>query len=277
MVASWIDRQSRLERPARSGPNLDAVLVVPLTGAGQINGVLTAARKIGRPGSPATTSRWRPGSPARRRWSIELADARAEQQRNELYDERDRIAAELHSRRGPAAVRDRACPCSRPRAWRAPRSWRSRLRTTIVELDGVITQIHDTVFRLDDVLRRPDKTVRDRVLEVLTDLGSELGFATSTQFSGKLDVLESDELADDLVAALREGLKFVAQHAEASSVRVEVESDTERLSVVLACDGPGVLEQAISAELVTLTERAERHGGAAEVTATRLRWSVPLP
>ena len=275
LVGSWLDQQSRLTIAASADLNVDAVMVVPLTGAGQINGVLTAARKVGRPEFTADDLEMAAGFANQASVSIELADARAEQQRNELYDERDRIAAELHSEVVQRLYSMALSLQSIAGTARAP-VVAERLRATIVELDGVIAQIQDTVFRLDDVLRRPKKTIRDRVLEVLADAGAVLGFAASTRFSGKLEVLESEELADDLVAALREGLQYVARHEEASSVQVEVQSGADRLSVVIAHDGRRVLEHTGSVELVNLTERAERHGGTSEVTATRLSWSVPL-
>jgi signal transduction histidine kinase len=274
MVASWIDRQSRLESPAPLRSDLDAVLVVPLTGAGQVNGVLTAARKIGRPGFTSDDLEMAAGFAGQASVAIELADARAEQQLNELYDERDRIAAELHS---DVVQRLYAIGLSLQTTAGAARSEvvARRVRTAIADLDQVITQIRETVFQLEDVLPRSASTVRDRVLEVLSEVGAELGITASTEFSGKLDAIESEELADELVRALREGMRVIARHTEAGAVGVSVRSDAERLTVVLAHDG-GPLAGTPETELTWLVELAGRRGGASEVRERELTWWVPI-
>jgi GAF domain-containing protein len=275
VVASWIDRQSRLEGPAPLRIDLDAVLVVPLTGAGEVSGVLTAARKIGRPGFTGDDLEMAAAFAGQASVAIELADARAEQQRNELYDERDRIAAELHS---DVVQRLYAIGLSLQTTAGAARSEvvARRVRTAIADLDAVITQVRETVFRLEDVLPRPTASVHDRVLEVLSEVGEELRLTASTEFSGKLDTIEPEELADELITALREGLRLIARHTGAGSVRVAVRSGAERLSVVLAHDGSGMLDRTPEAELARLVEPARRRGGVSEVHEGDLSWWVPL-
>jgi GAF domain-containing protein len=274
VVASWVDRQSRLEGPAPRRSDLDAVLVVPLTGAGQVNGVLTAARKIGRPGFTADDLEMAAGFAGQASVAIELADARAEQQLNELYDERDRIAAGLHS---DVVQRLYAIGLSLQTTAGAARSEAvaRRVRTAIADLDQVITQIRDTVFQLDDVLPRSTAPVHDRVLEALSEVGAELGITASTEFSGKLDAIESVELADDLVTALREGLRLIARRTGAGAVDVSVRSGAERLTVVLAHDG-GPLAGTPETELTWLADLADRRGGVSELRERELTWWVPI-
>lgn len=272
LVASWADRPHPPDAPA---VDLDAVLIVPLTGAGQVNGVLTAARKAGRPGFTGDDLEMAAGFAGQASVAIELADARAEQQRTELYDERDRIAAELHSQ---VVRRLFAIGLSLQTTAGAARSEvvARRVRTAIADLDAVITQIRETVFQLDDVLPRTTATVHDRVLEVLSDAGTEYGLAASTEFSGKLDAIASDDLADELVTTLQEGLRLIARHTGAGSVRVAVRSGAERLSVVLAHDGDRAFDRTPGTELARLAELASRRGGLSEVRERELTWWVPL-
>ncbi|WP_439381061.1 sensor histidine kinase [Amycolatopsis lexingtonensis] len=275
LLGSWLDRQARSDAadPLRAG--LDAVMVVPLTGAGQVNGVLTAARKTGRPGFTADDLAMAAGFASQASVAIELADARAEQQRSELYDERDRIAAELHS---DVVQRLYAIGLSLQTTAGAARSEvvARRVRTAIADLDSVITRIRDTVFELDDVLPRTAASVHDRVLEVLADVGAELGFTASTEFSGKLDAISPPELADELVTALREGLSLIARRTGAGSVRVAVRSAEERLSVVLAHDGSPLAATPEEAP-ARIAELARRRGGVSEVRERELVWWVPIP
>ncbi|WP_370962577.1 GAF domain-containing protein [Amycolatopsis sp. cg9] len=272
VVGSWVDRGTLPDAPAPLRTDLDAVLVVPLTGAGQVNGVLTAARKIGRPAFTTDDLEMAAGFAGQASVAIELADARAEQQLNELYDERDRIAAELHS---DVVQRLYAIGLSLQTAAGAARSEAvaRRVRSAIADLDRVIARIRDTVFQLDDVLPRSTVTVRDRVLDVLAEAGAELGLTASTEFSGKLDAIEPAELADELVTALREGLRLIAGHTGAGAVEVSVRAGADRLSVVLAHDGGPF---AGTPELTRLVELAARRGGVSEVRAHELTWWVPL-
>ncbi|MEU5266721.1 GAF domain-containing protein [Amycolatopsis sp. NPDC021455] len=264
LMASWTDRQSRTAGPSPLRTDLDAVLVVPLTGGGEVNGVLTAARKTGRAGFTGDDLEMAAGFAGQASLAIELADARAEQQRNELYDERDRIAAELHSQ---VVQKLYGIGLSLQTTAGAARSEvvARRVREAITDIDAVITQVRETVFQLDDVLPRRAASVHDRVLEVLADLG----LTTSTEFSGKLDGL-SPELADELLAALRAGLTLIARHTGAGSVRVSVRSGTERLTLSLTHDGSPAEHGPAE-----LTETAAPQGGAWEVRASELVWWVP--
>jgi anti-sigma regulatory factor (Ser/Thr protein kinase) len=98
------------------------------------------------------------------------------------------------------------------------------------------------------------------VLEVLSEAGAEFGLAASTEFSGKLDAIGSEELADELVAALHEGLRLIARHTGAGAVEVSVRSAAERLTVILAHDG-GPLAAPPEAELTWLVEPVSRRVG----------------
>ncbi|MDX3189740.1 GAF domain-containing protein [Streptomyces sp. MN03-5084-2B] len=268
LMASWIDRQTRAAGPRPLRTDLDAVLVVPLTGAGAVNGVLTAARKVGRAGFTGDDLEMAAGFAGQASVAIELADVRAEQQRNELYDERDRIAAELHSE---VVQRLYGIGLSLQTTAGAARSEvvARRVRTAITDIDAVIAQIRETVFELDDVLPRRTASVHDRVLEAL----AESGLTTSTEFSGKLDGLSPPELADELLTAVRAGLALIARHTGAGAVRVSVHSGAERLTLTLAHDGsplgPGESGWAEFAEPVA------RRGGVSEARASELVWWVP--
>ena len=114
--------------PRRREPDLDLgpVLAVPLHGLRRTNG----AKMVGAPAG-AVGVRGRGGRHGGRlrqlgRACVELAEARAEQQRAVMLDERERIAAALQRPRHPAAVRGRAGAAyhrhaPRGRAWRPDR------------------------------------------------------------------------------------------------------------------------------------------------------------
>ncbi|QKV80522.1 GAF domain-containing protein [Amycolatopsis sp. Hca4] len=265
LLASWTDWQSRTGGRPPLRTDLDAALLVPLTAAGEVNGVLTAARKVGRPGFTGDDLGMAAGFAGQASLAIELADARAEQQRNELYDERDRIAAELHS---DVVQRLFGIGLSLQTTAGAARSEAvaRRVRTAITDIDAVITRVRETVFELDDVLPRRTESIHERVLEALADPG----LTTSTEFSGKLDGLPA-ELTDELLTALRAGLALIADGTGAASVRVSVRSGADRLTLSLVHDGSPAEHGPAE-----LAGTAARRGAAWEVRAGELVWWVPL-
>lgn len=72
------------------------VLVVPLLGSHQVQGVLTVARLRGQPAFTAEDLDMAAGFANQAALAVELAQARAERQRAAMLDERERIAADLH-------------------------------------------------------------------------------------------------------------------------------------------------------------------------------------
>ena len=78
------------------GLNVGPVLLMPLTGSRRVHGVLSAARTRDGVEFSAEDLDMAVGFANQASVAIELAEARAEQQRAVLLDERDRIAADLH-------------------------------------------------------------------------------------------------------------------------------------------------------------------------------------
>jgi hypothetical protein len=70
-------------------------LAVPLAGSGTVRAVLCAGQAPGRPPFAATDVEMAGGFAIQAAVAIELAEARSEQQRAVLLDERERIAADL--------------------------------------------------------------------------------------------------------------------------------------------------------------------------------------
>ena len=81
---------------ASGSVDVGPVLVVPLTGAQKVIGVLSVARLTGRAAFTADELDMAAGFANQASIAIELADARTEQQRCVMDEERDRIAADLH-------------------------------------------------------------------------------------------------------------------------------------------------------------------------------------
>jgi signal transduction histidine kinase len=90
-----------------------------------------------------------------------------------------------------------------------------------------------------------------------------------------------DDIAANMLGALRESLSNAARHAEASRIDVLVEVGSE-LVLAVRDNGVGLRDVTRRSGLANLAERAEQLGGTLKVGAahgngTELHWQVPLP
>ncbi|WP_159396478.1 GAF domain-containing protein [Amycolatopsis sp. AA4] len=271
-IGSWPDELSRLSVPSVLSLNLDSVMLVPLAGNGTVAGVLTVSRLAGRPAFTADDLEIAAWFADQAAVALELAKARAEREDAALHDERDRIAARLHSE---ILNRLYATGLSLQTTAGLAKSAvvAARLRETIADLDDVINHVQQTVFRLDDVLPPAPEPIRDQVLRVLAEAREELGLAVSTQLTGKLDPVPSDVV----VPLLADALRLIARHTSADAVEVEIHAEPARTTVTVRYEGDGDVAVSAAAGLAALAEQASRRGGTLTVAGgSRLSWSVPV-
>jgi signal transduction histidine kinase len=260
---------------------LGPVLAVPLIGSREVHGVLCVARRLGRNAFTAEDLEMAGGFANHAALAIELAEARAEQQRAALFGDRERIAADLHDhviqRLFAAGLSLQALvgPLG-------PGPLGDRLLAAIRSLDETILQIRSSIFQLQQESRVADTGVRARLLGVLADLTPALGFEPAIRFSGGLEGTVSDDLLEDVLGVVREALTNVARHAAAQTAEASVAASAGRLAVEITDDGRGIGERSRTSGLGNLQRRAAARGGTCTVeprlpSGTRLAWTVPLP
>ncbi|GAA0926114.1 GAF domain-containing protein [Pseudonocardia zijingensis] len=265
---------------ALSASHLDVgpVLVVPLLASGGPRGVLAAVRERGRVGFADTDLDMALSFANHAALAVELAQARAEQQRAAMLDERDRIAADLHDqviqRLFAAGLSLQSVAMSL-----GPGRATDRILSTVADLDATISQIRTTIFELHDQRTTAPGGLRARLVDVTSDAAEALGFDPTIRFDGPIDTLPP-EIADDLVAVLRESLANVARHAHARSAAVELAVGPDLLSLSVHDDGIGFSDTARSSGLANMRRRAERHHGECHVarrapSGTTVRWTIP--
>jgi len=261
-------------------PDINSVLAVPLLGAAGVRGVLIAARLRGRLAFTAADLDGATGFANQAALTLELAEARAEQHRAEMLDERERIAADLHDhviqRLFAAGMSLQAVA-----AGLGPGRQVDRITGTIQDLDDTISQIRTTIFQLQMSGRATSRGLRSELLNVVSEVTPALGFDPAVRFSGLLEGTVSDEIAEDLFAVLREALSNIARHAQASTAEVEVAAEAGRLSLDVRDNGVGLSSGGRRSGLANLRRRAEHHGGGLTLephtpSGTWLHWSVPL-
>ena len=213
--------------------------------------------------------------------ALELAERRREGERFAIVEDRDRIGRDLHDL---VIQRLFATGMQLQSAVRLveqnPAEATARVNRAVDELDGTIRELRSTIYGLQAPLEgRP--SLRAQVLAVVDAGTAQLGFAPSLRLDGLLDTLATPELAEHVLATLREALSNVARHAHANRVEVLVAVRGSTLQVRVEDDGIGMAEDGARSGLRNLASRANQLGGTLRVSSgpgkgTRLRWQVPV-
>ncbi|MDT7575924.1 MAG: hypothetical protein QOH17_2257 [Pseudonocardiales bacterium] len=277
---SWNEESPGLGSAVPAELGLDPVLIVPLVGTRQVNGVLIAARQRERAAFTDDDLDMVSGFANQASLALELTEARLEQQRAAVADDRDRIAADLHDH---VIQRLFAAGLSLQSVAKqlGPRtSAGERIAENITNLDQTISQIRTTIFKLHRASGAVTSGLRGRILDVLTEVTPALGFSPEIRFTGPLQSVVPDDIGEDLLAVLREALSNIARHANAESAAVDI-SVHDVLTLHVVDDGIGIPAITRRSGLANMAARAERHGGALRVTrgdraGTELAWTVPI-
>lgn len=267
---------------------LGALAVWPIGQPGTSRGVLIAARLSGRPPFSSVMVEALSAFAAQAAVAMELAEGRADAERVTLLRDRERIARDLHDL---AIQRLYATGLSLQRVARgATPEIAEQIARSVDEVDETIALVRTTIYRLqsEEVPRGASARrvgLRARVITEADATAAALGFGARLRFEGAVDTLVPPDIAEHVVAVLREALSNIARHAHASraEVRLAVGSD---VVLTVSDDGVGIPEGAPRSGLRNLARRAAESGGVLVVgpvnpeavqSGTRLEWRVPLP
>jgi signal transduction histidine kinase len=274
-------RASQAARGAMS--QIGPAVLFPLGVPGNVRGVLTVGRRHGAAPFPQTQADVVASFAAQAGVALELAASRAEAERVSLYEDRDRIARDLHD-----LVIQRLYATGMSLEGTMPMITRpevaSRITNAVDAMDETIKDIRATIFALQ--ARDADQPdLRGDIVALVEEMTPMLGFAPSLRLGAGLAAPISPELGEQVLAALREALSNAARHAGAGQVDVTVDVDPDGiLAVQVTDDGTGIPEATHRSGLRNLARRAEKLGGelrlqpahpGAPAPGTRLEWRVP--
>jgi signal transduction histidine kinase len=154
-----------------------------------------------------------------------------------------------------------------------------KIQAAVDELDATIREIRGVIFELQPHEREP-YSLRVRVLALAAEMTPTLGFEPHVRFEGPVDSIVGSQLAEHVLAVLRELLSNVARHARAKAVDIRIRAGVE---VIVTVEDDGVGSSAAGGPglgLVNLSDRAHGLGGsfsleAAQPHGVRAVWSVP--
>jgi signal transduction histidine kinase len=275
----------RASQAARGAMNhIGPAMVFPLGVPGNVRGVLTVGRRHGAAAFPPAEVEVAASFAAQAGVALELAASRAEAERLSLYEDRDRIARDLHD-----LVIQRLYATGMSLEGTMPMITRpevaSRITNAVDAMDDTIKDIRATIFALQarDTTSPPD--LRGDIVALVEEMTPMLGFAPSLRLGAGLAAPVRPDLADQVLAALREALSNAARHAQASEVDVTADVDPDGiLTILIIDDGVGIPAEVKRSGLRNLATRAQDRGGelrlgpadpGAAKPGTRLEWRVP--
>ena len=260
-------------------PRLGMTIAVPLIPTGEVAGVLTASRAPERPAFTESDLGMIADFAGQASVAIRLADAREDRERLALLDDRSRIARDLHDtviqRLFGAGLGLQAIAGSADAATAA------RIVEQVATLDAAIADIRTAIFAITSSPASAP-TLRHRILDLFTELSTVVQEAPRLAFAGPVDLMVESDLADDLVAVVREGLTNVGRHASATTTSVSITVDAGEVVVEIVDDGVGVPAEPVrSSGTANLAARALSRGGTFDLVpqsprGTRLAWRVPI-
>jgi signal transduction histidine kinase len=265
---------------ARERMRLGPAVVVPLGAPGNVRGVLTAGRRRGSMPLAQPAVEVLISFAAQAGIGLELAERRKDSERFAVFEDRDRIARDLHD-----LVIQRLYATGMSLEGVSARMGesenRQRVGSAVDALDQTITEIRSAIFALHSRATVEQVGIRARILDVVEQATATLGFAPGLRMAGRLDEAVPAEVGEHLLSVLREALSNVARHASASKVEVTVEVGPELILRVVD-NGTGMKATKRRSGLANLAERAELLGGTlntgpADGGGTELEWRVPLP
>ena len=276
------DRAAGAARAVMS--HIGPAVVFPLGAASSRRGVLTIGRRHGRAPFLAAEASFAAAFAAQAGVALELAASRAEAERLSVYEDRDRIARDLHD-----LVIQRLYATGMSLQATMPMIGRpeaaSRVAGAVDAMDQTIKEIRGAIFALqvrDAQVRRDPRADVTRLVEEMSAL---VGFAPSLRLAPALRTLDR-ELAGQALIVLREALSNLARHAGATRADVSLEIGPDGFLTVTVTDNGAGLPSELSRRsgLRNLADRAAALGGELRLSpaepgaprpGTRLEWRVP--
>ncbi|MEU3603907.1 GAF domain-containing protein [Streptomyces sp. NPDC035033] len=264
-------------------------MILPLQSGGRVLGALAMPRERG--GKPFTEAERTLATQfaSQAALALMMAEAQRDRERLAVFEDRDRIARDLHDlviqrlfatgMMLEGAQRKAVVPAVQEGVGKA-----------VDELDVTIQEIRTAIFALQQGPAEAPSGLRTRVLREINMAAVPLGFKPAHRFLGAIDATVGELTGKNLIAALREALSNAFRHAEAARIEVVVDATvtlpdgSPGVRLTVADDGVGLPEGGWRSGLHNLARRAESLGGASwcgpglgeDGGGTSVVWEAPL-
>ncbi|MEU0308377.1 GAF domain-containing sensor histidine kinase [Streptomyces cyaneofuscatus] len=242
---------------SRFGPSM----MLPLQSGGRLIGTLALPRRRGAPPYTAVDRLLATQFASQAALALVMADAQADRERLAVYEDRDRIARDLHDLVVQRLFATEMMLESTRRRATTEEDASELLGRAVDELDSTIQEVRTAIFALQQPPAEAPSTFRGRVLRETGGAAVLLGFPPSVHFTGAVDALVGEGTGRELLAALRGALAAAHRRPGISAIDVAVDA-TVRLP-----DGRSAVRLVVADD----GDDAEAGGGSAAVT-----WEAPL-
>ncbi|MEU0355758.1 GAF domain-containing sensor histidine kinase [Streptomyces cyaneofuscatus] len=205
---------------SRFGPSM----MLPLQSGGRLIGTLALPRRRGAPPYTAVDRLLATQFASQAALALVMADAQADRERLAVYEDRDRIARDLHDLVVQRLFATEMMLESTRRRAAAEEDASELLGRAVDELDSTIQEVRTAIFALQQPPAEAPSTFRGRVLRETGGAAALLGFPPSVHFTGAVDALVGEETGRELLAALRGALAAAHRRPGVSAIDVAVDA-----------------------------------------------------
>ncbi|MFF4320109.1 GAF domain-containing protein [Streptomyces sp. NPDC001568] len=220
----------------RFGPSM----MLPLQSGGQLIGTLALPRGRGGPPYDAVDRLLASQFASQAALALVLADAQHDREQLAVYEDRDRIARDLHDLVVQRLfATEMMLESTRRRSSNAPAgdTVGEELSRAVDELDSTIQEVRTAIFALQQPPTDAPTTFRGRVLRETGGAAVLLGFQPSVHFAGAVDALLPESVAGDLLAALRGALAAAHRRSGVTSIEVAIDATPTHVHLTVSDDG----------------------------------------
>ncbi|KOY59118.1 GAF domain-containing protein [Streptomyces sp. XY332] len=220
----------------RFGPSM----MLPLQSGGQLIGTLALPRARGGRPYDAVDRLLASQFASQAALALVLADAQHDREQLAVYEDRDRIARDLHDLVVQRLfATEMMLESTKKRSAAAPSGDMvgDELGRAVDELDSTIQEVRTAIFALQQPPTDAPTTFRGRVLRETGGAAVLLGFQPSVHFAGAVDALLREPVAGDLLSALRGALAAAHRRSEVTSIEVTVDAIPTRARLTVTDDG----------------------------------------
>ncbi|MFF1698880.1 GAF domain-containing protein [Streptomyces sp. NPDC058257] len=203
--------------------NFGPSMMLPLQAGGRLIGTLALPRRRGERAYTSVERLLATQFASQAALALVLADAQQSRQRLAVFEDRDRIARDLHDLVVQRLFATGMMLESTRRRDSSPQV-ESTLDQAVDELESTIQEVRTAIFALQQPPADAPTTFRGKVLRETAGAAAVVGVQPSVHFTGAVDTRITDPAAGHLLAALRRALAAASRRPDVTRIEVAVDA-----------------------------------------------------